>query len=396
MQRLTGAGYQAYLVGGSVRDLLVGLHPKDFDIATNAHPEQIQALFRNCRLIGRRFRLAHIYFKDHIIEVATFRARAAEISGDRHISETGMIVRDNIYGSLEDDAWRRDFTVNALYYNAADGSIVDYTSGMSDLQNKLIRMIGDPIKRYHEDPVRMLRAIRLAAKLQFKIEESSEKPIFELAGLLQNVPSARLLEEVIKLYTSGRSISAFLLMRQHGLFAVLFPQTEACLINHGKIYENFIINTFTEADARAAQSKSLHPAFMFAALLWPPIQNLLDQYQKEGMKFFPALHLVIEQVFKQQNKSMQIPRRLTSIIREIWTVQLRLANLQRYHRRIYAMFHHPRFRAAYDFLSLRASAGEPVAEAAQWWEKFQLADEDERSKMIQEVRSRKRQIPKDV
>lgn len=389
MHRLNKGGFEAYLVGGGVRDLLLGLHPKDFDVATNAHPEQIQELFRNCRLIGRRFRLAHIYFKEGVIEVATFRARAEGGLGDRHISETGMLVRDNIYGTLEDDAWRRDFTLNALYYNIVDSSIVDFTGGMPDLKNCLIRVIGDPKKRYHEDPVRMLRAIRLAAKLKCNIDTTSEQPIFELAGLLQNVPGARLLEEVLKLYTSGKSYQSFLLLRQHGLFAVLFPQTEACLVNHGNIFENFIKDTFLHADERMAQNKSLHPAFMFAVLLWPPLKKMIERHQADGMKFFPALHAAMEKVIHQQNKSMQIPRRLTVVIREIWVIQYRLSELQRYQKRIYNIFHHPRFRAAYDFLKLRATAGEIDNAIPEWWTKFQEVNEHERNKMIHLLRKKK-------
>lgn len=373
-----------------MRDLILGLHPKDFDVATNAHPEQIQQTFRNCRLIGRRFRLAHIYFKEGIIEVATFRAKTDESLGDRHISETGMIIRDNIYGTLQDDAWRRDFTINALYYNIMDSSIVDYTGGMDDLKQRIVRVIGDAVKRYHEDPVRMLRAIRLSAKLNCKIHEDSEKPIFELAGLLQNVPGARLLEEILKIYTGGKSRLSFQLLRQHGLFSVLFPQTEACLINHGKQYENFIMETFSHADRRVSQNKSLHPAFMFAVLLWPPLKNAIEKHQAEGMKFFPALHAAMEKIIHQQNKSMQIPRRLTLVVREIWIMQYRLSEPQRYQKRIHAMFHHQRFRAAYDFLMLRATAGEAVSDVCEWWTTFQSINEDERNKMIHQLRSRKR------
>lgn len=380
------------MVGGGVRDLLVGQRPKDFDVATNAHPEQIQKVFRNCRLIGRRFRLAHVYFREGVIEVATFRAQAGEEEVEEHehqVTETGMLVRDNIYGNIVDDAWRRDYTVNALYYNIADETVVDYTNGMQDVKDRVLRMIGEPLKRFHEDPVRMLRAMRLAAKLNFSIEPECEKLIFALSGLLQNVPPARLFEETIKLYISGKSQDAFKRMREHGLFSVLFPQTEACLVNHDTVFEKLLNLALQRADERISNDKSLNPAFMFAVLLWPPLKNLMRKYQDEGMDFFPAMFLAMEEVVKHQNKTLHITKRLTVMMREIWILQHRLAELKRYHKRIYVLFHNPRFRAAYDFLVLRYEAGEPEALAAKWWTRFQEATETERNEVVQQLRKHK-------
>lgn len=393
LERLQEAGFEAYLVGGGVRDLLVGQRPKDFDVATNAHPEQIQKVFRNCRLIGRRFRLAHIYFREGVIEVATFRAQAGEeeeVEEHEHrVSETGMLVRDNVYGSMVDDAWRRDYTINALYYNIADETVVDYTNGMQDLKDRVLRMIGDPTKRFHEDPVRMLRAMRLAAKLNFSIEPECEKLIFELGGLLQNVSPARLFEETIKLYLCGKAEDAFKRMREHGLFAVLFPQTEACLVNHDQVFEKLLALAFQRADERVMNDKSLNPAFMFAILLWPPLKKAMTQHEAEGMDFFPGMFLAMEEVLRHQNKSLRITKRLIVVMREIWILQHRLQELKRYHKRIYGLFHNPRFRAAYDFLALRFEAGEPEALAAKWWAKFQEASETERNEVVAQLRKRK-------
>lgn len=394
LYRLRESGYAAYLVGGGVRDLLLGLHPKDFDVATDAHPEQVQNIFRNCRLIGRRFRLAHVYFRDGVIEVATFRAAMEEgdaLEGERRHSDAGMIVRDNVYGTLQEDAWRRDFTINALYYNIADFSVVDFTSGMADLQQRVIRMIGDPSKRYHEDPVRMLRAVRFAAKLDFVIEPDTGKPIFALAGLLQNVPVARLFEEILKLYAHGKSLASFQMLRHYGLFALLFPQTETCLVDiSAEILPPLLMQAFQDADTRWQQNKSLHPAYLFAVLLWLPLQKSIKACETEGMRFFPAMFAAIEKVIRQQNKSLQVPRRLAAVIKEIWVVQYRLSQVMRYSKRAEAMLHHPRFRAAYDFLLLRAKAGEPVAEVCDWWTQFQIADESQRKEFLQKIRKTKK------
>lgn len=389
LYRLHRAGYQAYLVGGSVRDLLLGFKPKDFDVATDAHPEQIQDLFRNCRLIGRRFRLAHVYFHDGVIEVATFRARHDSGEGDRHTTETGMIVRDNIYGSVADDAWRRDFTINALYYNIADFSVVDYTNGMADIKQHLIRMIGDPVQRYHEDPVRMLRAVRLAAKLSCNIESATAAPITTLAGLLQNVPAARLFEEIVKIYIGGRAKASFDLLRQYGLFAILFPQTEAGLVGaEGEIYLKMLAAANANADLRAQEGKSLNPAFLLAVLLWGPLQKVLQENLSAGVKPFPALIDAIEKVLRTQQHALNLPKRLTLIVKDIWILQYRMGLRQS--RRTLGIFYHQRFRAAYDFLLIRAEAGEAVQDLADWWQQFQATDEAGQQEMLSNLQRSQR------
>jgi poly(A) polymerase len=370
-----------------VRDLLVGLRPKDFDIATDAHPEQVQQLFRNCRLIGRRFRLAHVYFHDGIVEVATFRASVTESSEAHHRNAEGMILRDNIYGTLEEDAWRRDFTVNALYYSIADFTVIDYVGGMKDIEQRIIRIIGDPVQRYQEDPVRMLRAVRLAAKLYFTIEPHTEKPIFELGGLLRNVPAARLAEEMIKIYKSGRVHETFKLLHYYGLFAILFPQVAAALNEkNSAAYLQFMNLAFTNADERLAEQKPLNSAFLFAVLLWLPLQTLCKQNLQAGYNLYPALHLAIQKVIRQQTQIVSLPRQLVNSMLDIWLLQYRFE--QRTHKWVFRVFHHPRFRAAYDFLLLRAQAGEDVQELVTWWTQFQAADEGERQALITSLQGR--------
>lgn len=362
LYHLKKGGFAAYLVGGCVRDLLLGLEPKDFDVATNAAPEDVRKLFRNCRLIGRRFRLAHIYFGRQIIEVATFRGKT-----QHHHPETGMILRDNIYGTIEEDAWRRDFTINALYYNSKDFSIVDFTGGMQDLNNKVIRMIGEPKERYHEDPVRMLRALRLSAKLNFTLDPETKKPIANLAGLLQNVPQARLFDEIIKWFVSGHSFETFKLLRQYGLFAVLFPQTEVILTCEKNL--KLLAQGFINTDQRIAEQKPLNPAFLFAVLLWPSLQKRIIQGQEQGLRLFPVLHQAMPEVLHRQTEHITIPLRLRRMIKEIWLLQYRLQ--QKNAKKIAQTLQQPRFRAGYDFLLLRAEAGEKVKALANWWTRAQ-------------------------
>jgi poly(A) polymerase len=386
LYRLHHANFAAYLVGGGVRDLLVGLRPKDFDVATDAHPEQIQHLFRNCRLIGRRFRLAHVYFHDSIVEVATFRANISESSETHPRTAEGMILRDNIYGSLAEDAWRRDFTINALYYNISNFSVVDYTGGMHDIEQRVIRTIGDPVQRYQEDPVRMLRAVRLAAKLYFTLEPATEKPIFEMGNLLQNVPAARLTEEMIKIYKSGRAHETFKLLHHYGLFPILFPQVADCLDGeHSQIYIQFMDLAFTSADERLAEQKPLNSAFLFAVLLWAPLQMRLQQNLATGLPLYPALHLAMQTVTRQQIKTISLPRQLTTTMQDIWLLQYRFP--QRTPKWAFRVLHHPRFRAAYDFLLLRSQAGEEAQELATWWTHFQTANEEERHALIVSLQS---------
>jgi poly(A) polymerase len=362
VRKLNEAGFEAYFVGGCVRDLLLNLHPKDFDIATSALPEQVNKLFRNSRLVGRRFRLAHVFFGRELVEVATFRGKV-----QKHHTETGMIVRDNSYGALEEDAWRRDFTINALYYDIKNQSFIDYVGGLKDLDGKIIRVIGDPEKRYHEDPVRMLRALRLSAKLEFDLDYEAVKPISSLAGLLQNVPAARIFDETLKWFLGGNSFATFKLLRQYGVFAVLFLQTEATL-SEGEKSKPFTLLSqgFINSDNRIAEGKTLNPAFLFAVLLWWPFQKKLEQYQQKGSKLFPAVYLASKEVTCKQIEHMVIPRYLLRTIKEIWMLQFRfLYNVD--HKKAKLVLKHPRFKIAYDFLLLRAQAGEEVRDLADRW-----------------------------
>ncbi|HRA43084.1 MAG TPA: polynucleotide adenylyltransferase PcnB [Gammaproteobacteria bacterium] len=383
LYRLHDAGYQAYLVGGGVRDVLLDSHPKDFDVATNARPEEIQNLFRNCRLIGRRFRLAHVHFGYHIIEVATFRANSDDKALSPHLvhSEEGMILRDNIYGMLIDDVYRRDFTVNALYYNIADFTLLDYVGGLKDLKARCLRMIGEPSQRYREDPVRMLRAIRFAAKLGFSIHPDSEKPLFELGALVKQVPSARLLDEFMKMFLSGFAEVSFRLLRHYGLFIVLFPQAEQCLMKEqGAIAKSFITGALLASDQRVHESKPVALPFLLGAFLWYPVQARAMVLMKEGVSEFTAFYEACDWVLQEQQQSVVISKRFSQAIREIWILQIRL--IRRLRKRVSELVLHPRFRAAYDFLLLRASTGDKsVEEVAAWWKTYIEANNDTRGLM---------------
>lgn len=386
MTRLNKAGFEAYLVGGSVRDLLVRCAPKDFDVATNAKPEEIRALFRNCRLIGRRFRLAHILYGREIIEVATFRAGQAESSEHHAHTDEGLILRDNVYGTLEDDAWRRDFTINALYYSLADFSIVDYTGGFEDLKNKMLRIIGDPRVRYQEDPVRMLRVVRFAAKLDFRIERQTEAAMAEFLDHLELISSARLFEETLKLFLSGRARITYQLLEQYGLFAKLLPATQAYLAkNQDPAFVKLMESTLDNTDERVNSGKPVTPAFFFAALLWGPLQELVESFREQGIPPLPALENAMADILQEQVKRTAIPKRLTKVIREIWLLQYRLE--RRYGRRPMRLLEHPRFRAGYDFLLLRVASGTADKELADWWTEFQAADPEQQQSLINKLKS---------
>jgi poly(A) polymerase len=379
LYRLRQAEYGSYLVGGCVRDILLGRHPKDFDVATDAHPEQVRALFDNCRLIGRRFRLAHVLYGRDVIEVATFRGYAD--ADDPHpASENGRIISDNVYGTLEQDVWRRDFTVNALYYNIADFSLIDYTGGLQDLHQRVIRLIGEPMQRYREDPVRMLRALRFAAKLGFEIEHGTSAPIYELGHLLEDVSPARLFDETLKLFHTGHAAESFRLLRQYGLLKYLFPSLEQTLSGGGYPYAlEFVQQALINTDLRIRQEKSVTPAFLFAAFLWPPL--LAAGYRQEN----PVLHPMELQrgsaaLLARQCRHITVPRRLTAVMREIWVLQSRLQ--RNTGKRALVLLAHPRFRAAYDFLCLRAEAGENVREYAAWWTQIQEKNPGERQQMV--------------
>lgn len=377
LYRLNSAGYEALLVGGGVRDLLLGLRPKDFDVATDARPEQAAAQFKNGRLIGRRFRLLHVRFGREIIEVATFRAHHDKSEDDddsEGVMQQGMIVRDNVYGNMEEDAWRRDFTVNALYYDIKDFSIIDYTGGLDDLKHKILRCIGDPAQRYQEDPVRMIRAVRLAVKLGFRIDSRSEAPIFELADKLQAIPAARLFEEVIKLFLSGSGEACFEQLRHYGLFKQLFPLTEYTLQKGNSRDLAFLRQGLKNTDLRIAEDKPVTPAFLFAIMLWPPLMNEVQQLLAQpNMSFTQALQLASNEVISRQVARVSLPRRFSVQVREIWLLQAKLQRRQG--KRAERLLEQARFRAGYDFLLLRSQSSEPeLSELAQWWNNFQTAD----------------------
>ncbi len=377
LYRLRDAGHQACLVGGGVRDLLLGREPKDFDIATNARPEQVYKLFRNCRLIGRRFRLAHVQFGQEIIEVATFRAHGDDSEdGDGpsvERAEDGRILSDNVYGGIEQDAWRRDFTINALYYDIANFAVLDYVGGMADLKAGLIRLIGDPAQHYHEDPVRLLRAARFAAKLGFRLEPATEAPLHQLGHLLEKVPPARLFDEILKLFTGGCAIQTFELLRHYRLFGWLFPATERCLNHQQHHYpKTLLVRALAGTDRRVAEGKPIHPAFLFAALLWEPLREQMSHLETEGLDEHEVLQEAAERVIQAQIRHTTLPRRYSLPMREIWEMQQRLTATTG--KRPLRLLDHPRFRAGYDFLLLRAEADEQAAELADWWTRLLALD----------------------
>ena len=359
---LRDAGFEAHLVGGAVRDILAGIPPKDFDIATNARPEQMRAVFRTARLIGRRFVIAHVRFGNEIIEVTTFRGAITE---HHERDETGRILSDNEYGTLETDAIRRDFTVNALYYDINDYAVVDFTGGVEDVQNRLIRLIGDPELRYREDPVRMMRAVRIANKLRFTIEPATDAAIYRLAPLLREIPAARLFDEVIKLLLTVDAVANFRGLRARGLFAELFPHTEATLKRHPG-FEGFIIKALENTAQRIADDQPVTPAFLYAALLWPCVaERFVGLMQREGHHPNVALAQAGDEAVALANGRITIPKRFSVPMQEIWSLQPRFE--QRRGGKPARLLTHPRFRAAYDFLLLRAAVGDASAELAQWW-----------------------------
>jgi poly(A) polymerase len=361
--------------------MMLGREPKDFDVSTDARPEEIRQLFRNCRLIGRRFRLAHIHFGRDIIEVATFRALQADDDAEGRLIENGRIIRDNVYGTIEEDAWRRDFTVNALYYNFADFSVVDFVGGADDLKAGVLRLIGDPEVRYHEDPVRMLRAARFAAKLGFRIHPDTEAPLAKLGPLLRGISPARLYEEVLKLFLGGTALQTLETLRHYSLFEHLFPETERCLNEERGGRSLALLNqALLNTDARIAEGKPVTPAFLYAALLWGPVNARATRLQAEGVSEVMSLQQAAREIFSDQSQHAILPRRFATQMREIWLLQPRLQRGSG--KRAARLLEHPRFRAAYDFLLLRAQAGEEVAEVAEWWTRFQTVDAAQRDEVL--------------
>jgi len=371
LYRLREGGFAAYLVGGAVRDLLVGGAPKDFDVATDATPEQVKALFRNCRLIGRRFRLAHVVYGREIIEVATFRANGGDDDGDRQTDDGGRLLRDNIYGSIEDDAVRRDFTVNALYYAIEDFSVRDYVGGYADVQARVLRLIGDPETRYREDPVRMLRAARLAAKLGFSIEAGTAAPVPALAHLLAEASPARLFEETLKLFLSGHAAASFEWLEQLGLLPALLPETaQALASNKSGALRRMLLQGLQNTDARVANDEPVSPAFLYAVLLWPAYCRALAQLQAQGVHPAEAQRRAADRVTLHQVGRTALPRRFSLPMQEIWLLQPRFTQRQR--KRVLRLLAHPRFRAAFDFLALRLSASDAHADDVSFWRDVQL------------------------
>ncbi|WP_115048682.1 polynucleotide adenylyltransferase PcnB [Xanthomonas arboricola] len=375
LYRLRESGFGAYLVGGAVRDLLVGGHPKDFDVATSATPEEVKALFRNCRLIGRRFRLAHVVFGREIIEVATFRANIDDGSGDREL-DNGRLVRDNVYGTIEDDAIRRDFTCNALYYAIEDFSVRDYCGGFEDVQARLMKLIGDPELRYQEDPVRMLRAVRLAAKLNFDIEAGTADPIPRLAGLLSEAAPARLFEEILKLFLSGHGVASFEGLERYGLLGALFPESAAALkSNRSGALRAMVLEGLRNTDARVANDEPVSPAFLFALLLWPAFCRTLMGLQAQGVQPEDAQRRAADRVTLHQLERVALPRRFSLPMQEIWLLQTRFSSRQR--KRVFRTLSHPRFRAAFDFLVLRQFASADHAADVDFWREAQKSSGQE-------------------
>jgi poly(A) polymerase len=386
LNRLNSAGFDAYLVGGSVRDLLLRKSPKDFDVTTNATPTQIRKLFKNARIIGRRFKLVHILYHREIIEVATFRgSEAKDTQAEQRTNANGMLVRDNVYGNLEDDAWRRDFTINSLYYDIRDSAIIDYTGGFQDILNKKIRMIGDPTLRYQEDPVRILRAIRFSAKLNFEIEPKTAEPIQTSKPLLEHVAGSRLFDEITKLYQCGAAASIQNQLMHYQIFETFFPQTHV-LLNSEYPVKALLTFALESTDTRVKIGKPVIPSFLFAALLWFPFLHEKARLEQKALAegceadALTALEKSMSHVLRTQCKLITVPKRHTQMVREIWLFQYRLE--KRHSKRAQDLLTHPRFRAAYDFLGLRALAGDAPMELAEWWTVFQDAPPKTQQKML--------------
>jgi poly(A) polymerase len=411
VQTLVDAGHEAYIVGGAVRDLLLGLRPKDFDVATDATPEQVKALFRRAFIIGRRFRIVHVVFGrgrqdlglSEVIEVSTFRAlmdaaaadqvagnektSKGEMAGKSHVVDAeGRVLRDNVWGPQIEDAARRDFTVNAMYYDPVREIVVDYHGGIKDAKKKLLRMIGDPETRYREDPVRIVRAVRFAAKLGFEIEPKTRSPIQAMSALLENVPQSRLFDEMIKLLQTGHSLASLDELRKQGLHRGTFPVLDTLLdeARGSQAHREFVRLALADTDRRVSEGKPVAPSFMLACMLWHEVQSRWDQLKAAGEPAFAALQQAVEAVFDARIGDISGRGKLAGDMREIWLMQ------PRFERRVgnapFTLVEQPRFRAGFDFLRLRADAGEAAGDLAHWWEEFSLADEDERRRLMDVAR----------
>jgi poly(A) polymerase len=372
---LREAGFSAYVVGGAVRDLLLGIAPKDFDIATDARPEDVKPLFRRALIIGRRFRLVHVMIGGETVEVSTFRSADPDTSEK---DEHGRVLRDNVFGTQEEDARRRDFTVNALYFDPATEEVVDFHGGLADLKKRVLRVIGDPETRYREDPVRMLRAVRLAAKLGLTLDAATRRPIAEMAPLMERVPPARLFDEMLKLLLSGHASACLRQLRDVGLHSGLLPLLDVIL--EQPLGERFVTLALAQTDERVLTDRPVSPAFLFAALLWHEVLAASKARQARGERPVPALEAAMDQVLDVQCEKLAITRKLTATMREVWSMQPRFEG--RSGARAYRLLEHPRFRMSYDFLALRAASGEVPAELEAWWRAFQSADPESRKAML--------------
>ncbi len=409
VQTLKEAGHEAYVVGGAVRDLLLGMRPKDFDVATNATPEQVKSLFRRAFIIGRRFRIVHVVYgrgRDHeVIEVSTFRATLAaadaeqvsgnektsraELAGKAHVVDAeGRVLRDNVWGPQIEDAARRDFTVNAMYYDPLTETVVDYHHGLRDVQKKQLRMIGDPVTRYREDPVRIVRAVRFAAKLGFAIEPKTRAPITEMAALLANQPPSRLFDEMIKLLQTGHALKSLEELRKQHLIGErqgVFPILDLVLAEpSGKGPSRFVALALADTDRRVGEGKPVAPSFLLACTLWHEVLGGWQKNKGRGEAPIPALQQAVDAVFEARIGDISGRGKLGADMREIWMMQ------PRFERRVgngpFSLVEQPRFRAGFDFLRLRADAGEIAPDFAEWWEDFSLGTEEERQALIELAR----------
>ena len=375
---LQRAGHTAFVVGGAVRDLLLGYKPKDFDVATSATPEEVRGVFRRSRIIGRRFQIVHVLCGPEIVETSTYRAHFTREPDAENTDEHGRMLSDNVFGTQAEDAMRRDFTVNALFYDPVKEEVWDYVHGLRDLKARKLVMIGDPATRYREDPVRMLRAARLAAKLNLQIDPRTRTPIKELKPLLSNVPQARLFEEILKLLLSGNAVECVRVLRELELHHGLLPLLDTALEDPAT--GPFAMAALRATDERLAGDKPVSPAFLLAALLWGQVEKNLKRFEDGGLPTVPALHDAMHEALDAQRETLAIPRRFDATMKELWLMQPRF--LQRGGHRAFRLLEHPRFRAAYDFFALRAAAGNAPVHIAEWWERFQDASPDERERML--------------
>ncbi len=375
IQVLEENGFEAYLVGGAVRDLLFGIKPKDFDVVTNATPDQIHHLFRRSRLIGRRFKLVHVIYGREIIEVSTYRSQQKEI-----LQADGSIVKDdNHYGTIEEDAVRRDFTINAMFYSPSNHKLVDFHDGLDDLNRGIIRIIGNAEQRYQEDPIRILRAFRVCAKLNMALNETSRAPIKKLVPLLHDIPHSRLFDEVIKFFLTGHALNSYRVMQDENIYSQFFLSPESEL----KDIDPFISNGLKNTDLRINQDKSCNPSFLFSFLLWHQVNVLWDRYKLELKHSIAGLNQAIDEVIETQIKLFPIHKRFTITMKEIWRLQPRFENQSP--KKIYRLLLHPRFRAAYDFMLLRCESNQLDKNIGIWWTSFIDADHHEKSLMVKQL-----------